>query len=177
MNQLCTFSLRTFTRSTTRSLKEIGDKPGVQDRHFWLAEYTASMPHSSTRTGVPPSEVTASIMVSAPCLRAISASDLASDATPVEVSACTKASTLVSGLALNASSTFCRLTGVPQRSSTTTATPPQRCTFSIMRPPNTPLRQTMTLSPGLTMLTKHISMPTEPGPETGKVSSLLVWKA
>ena len=38
MNQLCTFSLRFFTISTTRSLKLTGDRPGVQDRHFWLAE-------------------------------------------------------------------------------------------------------------------------------------------
>ncbi len=53
--------------------------------------------------------------------------------------------------------------------------PPQRSTFSIMRPPNTPLRQTMTLSPGATMLTKQNSMPTEPGPEIGKVSGFLVW--
>jgi hypothetical protein len=54
MNQLCTFSLRFFTISTTRSLKLTGDSPGVHDRHFWLAEYTASIPHSSVSTGVPP---------------------------------------------------------------------------------------------------------------------------
>ena len=51
--------------------------------------------------------------------------------------------------------------------------PPQRSTFSIMRPPNTPLRHTMTLSPGATMLTKQNSMPTEPGPEIGNVSGFL----
>src|SRR4026207_580677 len=66
------------------------------------------------------------MMVRAPCLRAISASTFASELTPVDVSACTKASNFASGLALNASSTFCALTGVPQRSSTTTATPPPR---------------------------------------------------
>ena len=38
MNQLRTFSLRFFTISTTRSLKLIGESPGVQDKHFWLAE-------------------------------------------------------------------------------------------------------------------------------------------
>ena len=38
MNQLCTLSLRPFTISITRSLKLTGDRPGVQDRHFWLAE-------------------------------------------------------------------------------------------------------------------------------------------
>ena len=52
--------------------------------------------------------------------------------------------------------------------------PPARSTFSIMRPPNTPFLQTMTLSPGATRLTKQYSMPTEPGPETGKVSAFLV---
>src|SRR3954462_9452944 len=135
----------------------------------------ASMPHSSTSTGVPPSEVTASTIVSAPYLCAISTSVLASDCTPVEVSACTNATTFASRVALSASSSFCGETGSPQASSTTTATPPARSTFSIMRPPNTPLRQTITLSPGLTMLTKQYSMPTEPGPDTGNVSGFLVW--
>ena len=65
------------------------------------------MPHSSVSTGVPPSDVTASMIVSAPCLRARSASALASDCTPVDVSACTNARILASGLALSASSTFC----------------------------------------------------------------------
>ena len=44
-----------------------------------------------------------------------------------------------------------------------------------MRPPKTPLRHTITLSPGATMFTKQYSMPTEPGPDTGKVSALSVW--
>ena len=39
-------------------------------------------------------------------------------------------------------------------SSTNTGIPPQRSTFSIMRPPNTPLRHTMTLSPGATRFTR-----------------------
>jgi hypothetical protein len=55
--------------------------------------------------------------------------------------------------------------------------PPARSTFSIMRPPKTPLRQTMTLSPGATMFTKQYSIPTEPGPETGNVSAFFVWYA
>ena len=43
-----------------------------------------------------------------------------------------------------------------------------------MRPPKTPFWQTITLSPGSTRLTKHASMPAEPGAETGIVSSLFV---
>ena len=67
----------------------------------------------------------------------------------------------------NAASTLSGSTAVPQSSSTTMAVPPQRSTFSFMRPPNTPLRQTITLSPGSTRLTKQVSMPAEPGAETG----------
>jgi hypothetical protein len=75
----------------------------------------------------------------------------------------------------SASSTFCGSTGSPHLSSTTIGVPPQRITFSSMRPPNTPFWHTTTLSPGATMLTKQNSMPTEPGPESGKVSGFLVW--
>src|SRR3989338_3818354 len=46
-----------------------------------------------------------------------------------------------------------------------------------MRPPNTPLMQTMTLSPGSTRLAKQVSMPAEPGADTGNVSACLVWNA
>ena len=123
------------------------------------------MPHSSTFTGEPPSEVTASMITSASCLCAISASSFASDWTPVEVSVCTNATTRASGFFFSASSTLFGSTGVPHSSSTTIGTPPQRSTFSSIRPPNTPLRQTTTLSPGATMLTKQYSIPTEPGPE------------
>jgi len=38
MNQLWILSLRFFTCSTTRSENETGERPGVQERHFWLAE-------------------------------------------------------------------------------------------------------------------------------------------
>ena len=31
------------------------------------------------------------------------------------------------------------------------------------------------IQPGATMLTKQYSIPTEPGPDTGKVSGFLVW--
>jgi hypothetical protein len=46
-----------------------------------------------------------------------------------------------------------------------------------MRPPKTPFLHTMTFVPGATRFTKQYSMPTEPGPETGNVSSLSVWYA
>ncbi len=38
MNQEWILSLRDLTRSTTRSEIVTGDRPGVHDRHFWLAE-------------------------------------------------------------------------------------------------------------------------------------------
>jgi len=66
-------------------------------------------------------------------------------------------------------------TGSPHLSSIRIGVPPARTTFSSMRPPNTPFWHTITLSPGATMLTKQYSMPTEPGPESGKVSAFLVW--
>jgi hypothetical protein len=133
------------------------------------------MPHASTRTGVPPSEVTASMITIAPCFFAIAASVFASDCAPVDVSAWTNARIFASGFFPNASSTFCGSTGLPHSSSTITAVPPQRSTFSSMRPPNTPLRHTITFVPGATRLTKQYSMPTEPGPETGNVRELSVW--
>ena len=58
-------------------------------------------------------------------------------------------------------------TGSPHVPSTMIGVALHRSTFSIMRPPNTPFRHTTTLSPGATMLTKQLSMPTEPGPEIG----------
>ena len=38
MNQEWILSLRALTCSTTASLNDTGDRPGVHDRHFWLAE-------------------------------------------------------------------------------------------------------------------------------------------
>src|SRR5487761_2635670 len=137
----------------------------------------ASMSHSSTLTGEPPSEVIASTMTKQPYRCATSTSVFASDRAPVEVAAWTKATNFVSGLAFSASSSFCGSTARPQSSCTITAMPPQRSTFSFMRPPNTPFWHTMTLSPGSTRLTKQVSIPAEPGAETGMVNSLAAWKA
>ena len=135
----------------------------------------ASISHSSTLTGVPPSEVTASTITSAPCLCAICVRSFASDWQPVEVSACTKATSFASLFFFSASSSFCGSTGSPHLSSTTTGDPPQRAAFSSMRPPKTPFWQTITLSPGATRFTKQYSMPTDPGPDSGKVSGFFVW--
>ena len=126
---------------------------------------------------MPPSDVTVSAITSAPCAWAIAAMASASLRTPVDVSACTNETRRTSGSAASAASSLSSETGVPQSSSTTTGTPPQRLTFSSWRPPNTPLMQTSTLSPGSTRFTKHVSMPTEPGPETGNVTRFSVWKA
>ena len=51
------------------------------------------MPHTPTSSGMPPSEVTASTIVSAPCSRAIAASSRTEFTTPVDVSAWTIATT------------------------------------------------------------------------------------
>src|SRR5436853_598050 len=120
-------------------------------------------------------EVVASTITSAPCLCAICVRSFASDWQPVEVSACTKATSFASRFFFSASSSFCGSTGSPHLSSTTTGDPPQRAAFSSMRPPKTPFWQTITLSPGVTMLTKQYSMPTEPGPDSGKVRGFFVW--
>src|SRR2546422_5362431 len=76
----------------------------------------ASISHSSTLTGVPPSEVTASTITSAPCLCAICVRSFASDWQPVEVSACTKATSFASLFFFSASSSFCGSTGSPHLS-------------------------------------------------------------
>ena len=52
--------------------------------------------------------------------------------------------------------------------------PPHLTTFSSILPPKTPLMHTNTLSPGSTKFTKHISIPADPGPETGNVNSFFV---
>src|SRR5574340_827499 len=82
------------------------------------------MPHASSSTGVPPRLVTQSMMVSAPWSWVIFASVAASLCAPVEVSACTNASTFASGFDWKASRTLFGSTAAPHASSTTTGTPP-----------------------------------------------------
>jgi hypothetical protein len=52
-----------------------------------------------------------------------------------------------------------------------------KATFSIIRVPNTPFRQTTTVSSAVTKLTKHDSIPAEPGAERAIVKALFVKKA
>ena len=127
------------------------------------------MPQSSTLNSTPPNEVTASTIVKQLCLRAISQRVFASDNAPVEVSACTKATKVASGVCCKVSSKACGSTALPQVPSTTTAFAPIRSTFSIIRAPKTPFRQTTTVSFSVIKLTKHASIPAEPGAEIAMV--------
>ena len=58
-----------------------------------LQEYATSTPHPARSTSWPPSDVTVSTIVSAPCSRAIAASSFTGFRTPVDVSACTMPTT------------------------------------------------------------------------------------
>jgi len=55
-----------------------------------------------------------------------------------------------------------------------TTSAPQRRATSHIRSPNTPLAPTIAVSPGSSRLTKHVSMPAEPVPLIGSVSSFSV---
>ena len=115
-------------------------------------------------------------MTRQPAALASAASVFASERTPVLVSACTNATTAVSGLAFSAASSLAGSTGVPHSSSTVTTSAPMRSQMLFMRPPNTPLMQMTTFSPGSTILTNDASMPIEPGADITKVTGLLVRK-
>ncbi len=58
--QLCTFVLRFFNASTARGLKLTGAIPGGQLKPFCEQLNVASISHSSTLSGLQPSEVTQS---------------------------------------------------------------------------------------------------------------------
>ena len=108
-------------------------------------------------------------MVKQPNDFAILHSSFTSDLTPVEVSACTIETTLVSGCSFKVSLNFSGSTGSPQGSSTRTSSPPMRLTFSAIRIPKTPFAQTTTLSPGSTRFTKALSIAADPGADNGSV--------
>ena len=123
------------------------------------------MSHSSTSTGEPPSEVTASTIVSASCLCAISTSVFASDSTPVEVSACTNATSLRIRVLLQRVFELLRI----DRLAPFVLDDDRRCRRSARRSRSCGrrTRRCGTRSPcrpGATRLTKQYSMPTEPGP-------------
>ncbi len=96
--------------------------------------------------------------------------------TPVEVSACTKATTLgrtwsiAAAIALGASA-------APHSLSTRVTRAPARAATSHMRSPNTPATPTTTPSPGSRRFTRHASMPAEPVALSGRVSGLSVPKS
>ncbi len=135
------------------------------------------MPQSSTSSGEPPSDVTASTIVRQSWLRAIPASVAASESAPVEVSAWTNITMRASGWSRSAFSSRSGSTARPHGSSTSRTSPPQRSAIALSRPPKTPFWQTTTLSPGSTRLTTQLSMPAVPGPETGMVSAFEVRNA
>ena len=101
-------------RSTARAEKLTGARPGGTPRHFCVPEYTASMPHASTSTGMPPSDVTVSTSRSV-SVRCSAASGAISFSTPVDVSACTTASRRACGFARVRVEQLLRVDGTPPR--------------------------------------------------------------
>ena len=95
-------------------------------------------------TSMPASPVTVSTILSRLFSSANAHKAAASLQTPVDVSACTNASTFACGLSLMACFTFSRSTALPQSSTTMIGCAPIRITFSCIRPPNAPFWQMMT---------------------------------
>ena len=120
---------------------------------------------------MPPSEVTQSTSSTEPSVRPASGST--SLRTPVDVSACTTATTFGEGWA---SSSASGSRARPQEASTRTTSAPHRPATSHMRSPNKPFTPTTTTSPGPTRLTKAASIPAEPVPLSGSVRALAVRK-
>ena len=127
----------------------------------------------------------------APWRRARAQRAAASERTPVEVSAWTKARTLA-GPEARAASTAATSTGSPQGASTRTTSAPARPAMSTMRPPKTPLTAITTRSPGSSRFIRAASMPAVPGAGRGTqawsgalkrraraalISSIRSWKA
>ena len=125
------------------------------------------------RTGQPPNDVTASNNNSAPASWTILEISSIGVNAPVEVSACTIATSL--GLELFSASTICSGSMMqPHSASTFVTLAPQRSATSAIRAPNTPLIPTTTSSPGSIKFTKQNSIPALPVPLTGKVISFFV---
>ena len=133
----------------------------------------ASTPQSSTRTGQPPSEVTESTRNNAPASWVSFEISPKGVNAPVEVSACTIATSL--GLRPLSASAICAGSIMwPHSASTFTTSAPQRAATSAMRVPKTPLIPTTTSSPGSMRLVKQNSMPALPVPLIGNVISFSV---
>ena len=132
------------------------------------------MPHSSILTGIPPRLVTVSTRKSASVSFTSAPIWSMGLQTPVDVSACTTATmsyVAPSSFALTASTS----TAVPHSNSSVSTSALSRVATSCIRIPNTPLINTSNLSSGSTRFTKQVSMPAEPVPEMGIVTSFSVW--
>src|ERR1035438_5346298 len=120
-----------------------------------------SIPISSTSTGMPPSEVTQSAMVSAPTSWAASQIGCPWLYNPVEVSACTKATTRGCSRRMK-SRASCGSKGSPHGLDRRTTSAPWRRAISPMRSPKKPLVRSANFSPGSMKLATAVSMPAVP---------------
>ena len=144
--------------------------------HFCVPLQQISIPQSSTATSCPPREVTVSTMNSAPYCFASCEASTRGCKTPVDVSACTKASILTFFLDFKAASMASGATILPQSAVTGMTSAPHLAALSTILSPKTPLTPMTTVSPGSRKLQKLASMPAEPVPEIGKVSRFCVRK-
>jgi hypothetical protein len=134
------------------------------------------MPHSSTRTGTPPSEVTQSTISSAPRRWATSPRPSIGWRAPVEVSAWTMATAFGFAPAIAVSISSGVKTS-PHSFSTFVTSTPMRPASSARRWPKKPAARTTSRSPGSRRLPSTDSIPAIPVPETARVRSFEVRKA
>jgi hypothetical protein len=124
------------------------------------------MPRLPVSTGRPPSVVTASTTVSAPCAPATCITSATGFATPVDVSPCTMA-TMSAPLEASACLTACGSQARPHSPSTFETVAPHRVNISTSRWPKYPFTTTSTRAPGAVTLRIPVSIPAVPVPETG----------
>ena len=162
--------LRSTKRSRARALTVSGASPGGTPRHFCVPLYAMSTPQPSISTGIPPSDVTQSTSSSASPLPRAERLDVVAHAGR--------------GLGVHDGDDLRRRVRVRRAAAGRSAGPtrPRRArprhrsatATSHMRSPNTPLTPTTTTSPGSTKFTNAASIPAEPVPLIGSVSSLSV---
>ena len=131
------------------------------------------MPFSSTSTGMPPSEVTQSAIASASTSCAASQMAFAWLNMPVDVSACTKATTRGRSRRMNSRASW-GSNGSPQGLTRRTTSAPWRRAISPMRSAKNPLVRRANLPPASAKLATAASMPELPVPETARLNSLPV---
>jgi hypothetical protein len=144
---------RAFERAPKDAVQASGRK------HFRRA--VASMSHASSATAMPPSEVTQSSTTSAPAPRAARAIASTGWQAPVDVSACTNATSDGRTRAITAAIASSSSTE-PHSASTRVTRAPWRLATSHMRSPKTPATPITTSSPGSTRFWKQVSMPPLP---------------